>query len=435
MIWYFSGFPLTLPELKWLLIGERLGDGYTMYSELYDTTGPLSVLVYKWLNILFGRVSFPLIVCSTLLITVQAGILNNILLRNKAYDENNYLPAFFYVLLVSSIPDFFSLSPQLMSLTFLLLALNHIFRRIDNVITDELFLLAGVYLGLATFFYLPAILYSLVFLLSFVLFSSAIFRRLLLFIYGAGVVFVLVWAYFFWFGAGDDFMTSFFVYGVAKSRIYFLTYKEMINVSYALFAVALLSFSVLFTVRVTNFQQKMQQVMVLFFLGGLSILLITRELMVADLLFFVPTVAFFLVYYFLNLRRRIWKLLLPYLMMALLIGYPFWWFGRTTSGFFVSDEPEYAIENRKLMGIGTPLPIYLNNHFSGPFLDGYSSLRKIERMNDYAGASEFFGVLHKSDPEVILDELDVMPRIQSLFPEVEKRYRETDEGRYEKISN
>ena len=100
-------------ELKWLLLGEWLGDGSRMYRETYDYTGPLAAMAYKYLDLLFGKSSVAHHVVSSAVIIVQAGIFNGILLRNKAFDENNYLPAFFYVVLMMCVPDFMALSPQL----------------------------------------------------------------------------------------------------------------------------------------------------------------------------------------------------------------------------------------------------------------------------------------------------------------------------------
>ena len=134
-----------------------------MYSQTFDYTAPLATLVYKYLNLIFGRSYFIHYGFSSLVIVFQAGIFNQLLLKNKAYDENSYLPAFLYTILMISVPDFMTLSPQLMSLTFILLALRNVLRRIDNQVTDELFLNSGIYIGIATMIYLPSFVFFLVF--------------------------------------------------------------------------------------------------------------------------------------------------------------------------------------------------------------------------------------------------------------------------------
>ena len=110
--------------LKWLLLGEWLNQGFKMYAETFDYTGPIAAFVYKYLYFIFGRSNFIHYGFSSLVIIFQAGIFNQLLLKNKAYDENNYLPAFLYVILMLAVPDFMTLSPQLMSLTFVLMSLR-----------------------------------------------------------------------------------------------------------------------------------------------------------------------------------------------------------------------------------------------------------------------------------------------------------------------
>lgn len=435
ILWVVIGLPLSVPELKWLLIGQRLGDGFTMYQELFDSTGPLAVMVYKWLDLLFGQSRWPHVVFSTLVITLQAGIFNSTLLRNKAYDENHYVPAFLYVIVMSATGDFLALSPQLMALTFVLLSLNQIFRRIDNIATDELFLTSGLFLGLAMLFYLPAVIFFLVFLLSFVFFSSAVLRRLLLLIYGAMVPAMMVWCYFYWFNAADDFLFDFFVAGLIKTKVFYLDYLTLAKVAGALLITAVLAISVLFTQRFTNFQQKMQQVMILFFLGGAAVVLVTRELTTADLVFLVPSITFFLVYFLLGLQRKIWRATLPYVLVIGLLAYPFWWLHSPDLATTVVKEERPHEESSRIMGIGLDVRQYYGQELAGPFLDPFIGRQKLSGLDYYDEASELFKALENSHPEVIVDEWGVMDRIFYRFPALADRYRPVGDGQYVQVSN
>jgi len=60
------------------------------------------------------------------------------------------------------------------------MSLRNILRRIDNQVTDELFLNSGIYLGIAAMIYLPSTIFFFVFLFALILFSTAVTRRLLL---------------------------------------------------------------------------------------------------------------------------------------------------------------------------------------------------------------------------------------------------------------
>jgi hypothetical protein len=361
---------MSVVELKMLLLGERLGNGFVMYSETYDYTGPLAAMVYKWLDFIFGSSRWVHMIVSTFLIILQAGILNSILLKNKAYEENNYIPAFLYAILMSSTMDFFALSPQLMSLTFVILSLNQIFRRIDNVVTDELFLFAGIYTGLATFCYLPAVIYFITFLLSFIIFSTAALRRLIIFIYGFSMVFLVIGAYYFWYDSLDDMISIFIVGGFLKPKNFFVEYAELFQISYVILGVLFISLTVFVTARFTNFQQNMMRVMFLFIIAGVVAVIISPELSPAALQFIVPPLAFFLTHYFLTLKRKILRRLMPTLVVLALLLYP--WFLRNQFEDFLIGEDRSLIKDKKVMLLGNDLMVYLGNEIASPFIDEYS---------------------------------------------------------------
>ena len=168
----FQGLSITLFELKWLLLGQRSAEGFFMYEEIFDYTGPLSVFSYRIIDQIFGKSQHAHHIISTFWLFLNAIIFNSSLKKNKIFNEYNNLPALFFVLCAVAIPDFMVLSPQIMSLPFLLTGLGKVLDRIANETTDILFLSAGINVGIATLFYPPAIIYFFIFLISFFLFSS-----------------------------------------------------------------------------------------------------------------------------------------------------------------------------------------------------------------------------------------------------------------------
>lgn len=432
-VWVIIGLPVSTLELKMLLLGERLSGGFVMYRETFDYTAPLSAMVYRWLDFVFGSSRWAHVVCSSILIILQAAILNSILLRNKAYAENNYLPAFLYVILMSATMDFFVLSPQLMSLTFVILSLNQIFRRIDNEITDKLFLYAGLYTGLATFFYLPAVIYFITFLLSFIIFSTAVFRRLIIFIYGFTIIFLIVGAYYFWYDSVGDFWNEFVLAGIFKPKTFFVSYLELFEISYALLAVLLISFLVFIRDRFTNFQQNMMRVMMFFIFAAVFAMLLAPELSTSDLLFFIPPMAFFLTHYFLGMKRKFARLIMPFLLIGGSLIYPLIIKGRFEN--YVVESVDTGLEKKKIMLLGSDLQVYLGNQIASPFLDPYISQERLKGLDYFNQAADLYQVIDRSDPEVIIDEWEQVPKIFERFPMLEKRYEKRKDGFYWRISS
>ena len=427
---FFWDLPLLEPQFKWLLLGERLGEGFQMYSETFDYTGPLAAYTYRLLDIIGGRSWFLHQLVATLLVMVQAGILNVILLRNGAYNENNYFPALFYVLAASAIPDAYALSPQLMSLTFILLSINNIFRRIDNVVTDELFLYAGLYLGVAVLFYLPAIVYFLVLISALLLFSSPASRRLLLFFYGMLMPLVVAFCYFIWFDAHWAFIDSYLLRGILDERSYQMGIGYMlVSASLTLALLGLTIMAVLANGKYANFQAKMQQVMILTVGGGLLAMLVDVELGPSQLIFFVPALSFFLAHYILILKRPLFQISLPYLLVIILLLFPWLPFHDNHN---LKMERSEVVPERSLLYFGENIAEYQSYRIASPFMDEKLSRFWLEKVDYYQPAARLYDNLSTSDPDVIIDEQGVIGKLFFRYPNLEARY--VKKGmRFEKI--
>ena len=417
-------FDLPMQELqfKWLLLGERLGEGFRMYSETYDYTGPLAAYTYKLLDTIAGRSWLMHQIIATLVVMIQAGILNVILLRNGAFNENNYFPALFYVLAASAIPDSYALSPQLLSLTFILLSINNIFRRIDNEVTDELFLYAGLYLGVAVLFYLPAIVYFIVLLASLLLFSSPASRRLFLFFYGLLIPIIVAFCYFYWFDAHWAFLDSYLGRGILNIRSYSMGLIDLLIISSFFLTLLLITiFVVLGTGKFANFQSKIQQVMLLTIGGGLLAVLAGVELGPSQLIMFVPALSFFLSHYVLILRKPLYQITVPYLLVIVLLIYPYLDF----PGIAHKPEKESELSEQSLMYLGDDLANYKTYKIASPFLDKELKKYWIEKLDYYQPAARIFDIIRQSDPDVIIDEEGILSKMFFRYPDLEASYEKS----------
>ncbi len=435
-VFWIIGVPLTDLELKFLLIGERLGDGFVMYRDLYDYTSPLSALVYKWIDIIFGRSRVVHQILSTGLIFLNATIFNLLLVRNKAYSENNYLSGLFYILFSLAITDFFVLSPQLMSITFILLALNNVFRRIDNQVSDELFLYAGLYLGIATLFYFPSIIFFLVLLGSLVAFSNVIIRRVFLFFYGLLVPLLVTYGYFFWFEGADYLVRSVIWRGLFHEPVRFLSKNTMIWVVAVPFFWYLVSFfKTIISVRYGIYESKILRTMVYLSLAAGLIMYIDVDFSTTQLVFFVPTLSYFMTHFALARRKRILSYVMPYLIVMTLVAAPFYLM-YDDRGFFETLETEDADANQsKLMLLDSGLEMYKSYHIASPFLDPVLSKKNLEGLEYYETSYQIFAAINGNKPDIIVDRWSMMDSIFYRFPILEENYRESSNGTYEAVTS
>lgn len=421
-------------ELKWLLLGEWLSEGFTMYGEAFDYTGPLAAMVYKYLDVLFGRSLFAHHTISSFIIIIQAGIFNQLLLKNKAYDENSYLPAFLYVILMIAVPDFMALSPHLLSLTFVLLALRNVLRRIDNQATDELFLNSGLFTGIATMLFLPSIVFFLVFLVSLILFSTAVARRLLLYCFGFLLVFAMCTLYFYWTGSYNLFIGSFLIKGFLLPASELINLNGYLILSGPFILIFLLSVAKTWSsARLTNFQQKIQQVIWLMFLGGFSTLFLSNEKVGHELVFSVPVIAYFWTHYFVLLKRRLFRAIMPGLMIFGLIGFSVFTYTDLVRDITVADSERKA--QNGTMILGERLGAYKESEMLSPCFNQVLCEDAFDRIDYYESAVRVYEIIRKSDPDKIIDETGIAPSLFQRFPNLAVQYRKSGNNTYLKISN
>ena len=301
---FYFGLPVIIPEVKWLLIGEALANGKNMYKDIWDFTGPLAAGFYSLLHMFFGKSINAYRSFSIILVLIQCGIFNNLLLSNKAYNQNTYLPALMYMVFMHISFDFLTLSPVLMGMTFALLAVNNLFQRIDNTTRDELFIQMGLYIGIATLFYLPFFLYFLIIIISLLVFTGSIFRRMLLIIYGFFIVLTLAALYYFWFDSLSVFRIFYLKSAFILLSFDYFSWKEFLGLS----AIPLMIFSISYFKTKTigkyiNSQIKIQRVMLMFMITGIIAMLLSKEFSMYQLIYIVPGLAFFASNYLLLIKK------------------------------------------------------------------------------------------------------------------------------------
>ena len=415
------GLPLSMPELKGLLLGEWLGAGFSMYSETFDYTAPLSAWTYQGIDFLFGRSRNAHWVISAMLVFFQAAIFNRTLLKNKVFPEPNYVAAFLYVIFSIATFDFFALSPQLMSLTWVVISIDHLIRKMDNVSGDQLFLYPGFYLGIAGLFYFPSVAFFLVFFVALLLITRASLRRIMLFIYGWLTAYLIVILFLFLDGGLSEFWLTYFV-EISRDKIFYMSYFELFKWTALPSFVFVLALLVTLGKREGSLHAKTQQFMLLVFLASFGVLLIGGTLAGTGLVFFIPVFTFFITNYFLNVRRRFWRWIIPHLMIIGSVSAPYLGvaYGPFSESLVAEDVRDTTTEGKKIMIIGPLSPIYLNGKISGPFLDEDIGKRRLDDLDFYQKAPVFLDIFRKAKPDLVIDEWGAMEKIEHRFPEVEQ---------------
>lgn len=151
---------------------------------------------------LLNLITFGIPVLNTLLgfiITFFTALLfNYVLVRNNLVDKNTLLPALILIVFYGHSTAYLSIHPVIVAGLFMILALNNILSVYTEEQAYEKVFNTGIFISLASFFYLPAI-YLIVFVwFTFIIYSLYQWREWLISIIGliTPYLFLLVW--FFW---------------------------------------------------------------------------------------------------------------------------------------------------------------------------------------------------------------------------------------------
>jgi hypothetical protein len=197
-----------------LFNAEALGETFNvtptmpLYSE--NGAGPLFVFFYGILTFLFDNTYIISSILAAILVFFQAFILNATLQKNAAFQENNFLPGFLFVVFASASPEFIFLSPILLANTFLLLALDKVLTHLKYRGSEENILTTGFLIGLAALSYAPYFWLVPFVILIYIMYSSTLVRRYFLMTYGFIFSLLVFWIYFLAWQNGGAFLGGYF---------------------------------------------------------------------------------------------------------------------------------------------------------------------------------------------------------------------------------
>ncbi|MFC2126236.1 hypothetical protein ACFLU5_15685 [Bacteroidota bacterium] len=428
-----SGNQITYTEIEWLVIGEKMGDGFSMYGNIYHYLGPLSAGIYWLMDLVFGKSAFVYQIFGILIVFLQASIFNFFLLNHKAYNENNYIPALIYSVLMFTFFDFINLSPVLLGLTFVILAFDLTFRHIEGRNKrDWIVLNIGIYLGIATLFYLPMFLFMISTFFAFILFTNTIFRRYLLLLYGFFVPILMVMLYFYMKGNYQDFASCYFYPIFLKREYILMDWKSILTIGLIPTVFVLISVLKVFTTTVfINYQVRLQNFMMVLIGMGLLVWIIDFYKPPHLWIVLVPSGAFFITHFFLLIRNK-WSAEVLFIILSGLLLYQNYasYFGilnmnniiRTENHLIDKSNKSNMVTGRKILNLDYNRDVFLNNKMATPYLNLELSEIQLKQLNYYDNLSKVYSNFYKDFPDEIIDTNGWMPAIFSEIPLLEKEY-------------
>jgi hypothetical protein len=416
-----------------MLVGEQLSQGDLLYRDIWDSISPLSAVAYWGIDALFGRSPIALHGAATLVSVFQIVYFNYVTNNRDVYPDRSFWPGLIYMLFLHLSFDCLTLSPVLMSTSFLLLAFGTLIRQMERRgATDEVFEV-GFYIGIAALFYLPSALFILWATLSLLFFTGATFRQHSLCLFGFLFPVAATVLFYYLFDSFDDFNRN-LLSSVFRVRQYSLSDFQSLFASLLIpLGLGVLGFLSLFnsTSRYVNFQQRVQQIMMIWFVIAFLSIGLMPFLAPMSFLSFVPPMAYFAVYYFENVRKA-WMSELSFTIafgLMLLLFYqgalgliPGAELGRLST-LQVKPSPLPAnIRNQHVLIIGEDLSAYRNNQPATPYLNWDLAKYDLRNLDNYEAVINVFDHFRQDPPDYIVDHENVVEKLFQRAPALAAQY-------------
>ena len=434
----------TLPELSWMIIGERMNEGALLYIGIWDDIGPLSAWVFRSIDFVFGRSPLALQIFGLLLFFYQLSYTNYISLKYKMYNENNYLPALFYGILGLTFFNIITLSPQLLGLTFILLSINSFFNHVETRNkTDGNLLNIGLFIGIAALFFLPYIFMIFVHIIGLLFFTNTIKRRYLLLIYGVGIPFIFCWLIYVWIGNTQDLFDIYFHSLVSFDSETYLSYKSIFIISgFTILLYILSAFKILSGFGFTIFQVRSQKMMFFASLVMAFVFVFYSDKDGYSLVMFFPWFSFFLSHFFLSIKnslKRELSFLIYFLsIVTLYIGITFQSFNLNTiivlDSLIINTEPSNELyTDKKILVLGPDIKPYYFGKQASPYFNWSLSKDQLENLKYYDNLQAVDKNIRSDMPEFIVDQIGLAPELFNQIPLLGMEYEETGIGIFRRI--
>lgn len=419
----------TSQELKDLVLGERVGNKI-MYVDIIDRTPPLLAVMDGLMNFFFGRSILARHILALFIIFFQASYFAILLINNKAYSENTYVPSLLFAFLSLYSFDLVALTPELMASTLLLLALNNVFKEIEfRADRDSVVLNLGIFLGLASLIVFSYTIFLFGTVLILILFAGTTVRKILLLLMGYGLVHGILFTLFYFYEKSADLAANFYVANFNQTRLSLISFQSMLilgAVPVLYFVISL--FMLTRQARFTRYQSQIFQVLFLWLFLASGELLLTPKITPHSFMTFIPPAAYLVSHYLLLIRRKwiaefmLWLFIIG--ILAIQLGTRQKWIHQVdyTNLFPAPSRYDAEIRDKRVMIIGEDLALYQHNSLGGSFLDWELSRKYFDQPERYDNIVKVNDAFAQDPPDVIVDELNLIGPVLDRIPGVKARY-------------
>ncbi len=413
-----------------MVLGEMMGDKI-LYVEIVDNTSPMMAMAEGALNFIFGRSLLGRHILALVIIFFQASYFGILLINNKAYNDNSYVPALVFGFLCFFSFDMLAVTPELLASTLLLLALNNLFKEIEfRVDRDSIVLNLGVFLGLASLFIFSYIIFLFGSILILIVFARATFRKISLLIFGFGLVHGVLITVYYCYEHVEDLWLNFYVANFSTAGAillddYSLYILLALPALYFIFSLFMLTREA----RFTKYQSQLFQTIFVWLIVAIVQVYLTPSRTPHSLFPCLPPLAYFISHYLLLIRRKViaegmlWILVLGLLSISILSRYNMLHQVNYMRLFPTQSTYASRVVDKRIMIIGKDPSLFQHNRQSGFFLDWDLSKKYFDQPDYYENIIKINQSFLKDPPDVIIDDSGAMEDVIKRIPALALQYR------------
>jgi hypothetical protein len=432
---------ITYPELKSILVGEKVRAGHTLYTELVDSTAPLAGWISGLFDFIFGRSILARHIFALLIIFSQAGYLGIVFIYKKAFSENTFIPSLIFAVLYLFSFDTFALSAELLGSGFLLLALNNLFKQIEfREQRDSSIFNLGFYISVASLFAFSFVIYLLAAIVILAIFTRSTFRSYLLMVVGFLLPHGLLMSLYYLYDGMGALWHYYYLPNLAFGSTWYVPGSSLWMLGALPLAFLVLSLIMMNReARFTKYQSQLVQTMFFWMIFSFLQVFYSKELRPQSFITLIPTFSFFMTHFLLVIRRKklaeigIWG----FLVSIVLIQYSARKGGIAAvkyDNLFVKESPyKGSVKDHHVLILSDDPAVYTNNTLATGFLDWDLARSTFEEPEYYDNVIQVNELFQADMPEVIIDPQNFMAKFFDRVPELKNKYTSSRPGFYNRV--
>lgn len=419
---------MTYPELRSIVVGEKVHEGNIPYIEFLDSVAPFAAWFNGLIDILFGRSIMARHILAFVIIFLQASYLGVVFANKKAFAENSYIPSLIFSILFVFSFDTLSLSPELLGSGFLLPALNNLFKEIEfREQRNESIFNLGLYIGLASLFSFSYSVFLVGTILTLIIFTRSPARKYFLMMSGFLLPHVLVASAYYLMDGLNSLFTYYYVPNLSFDSERYIS-NSSLRVLCTLPVIFLVVSFIMMNrdARLSKYQTQLVQAMFFWLIFSILQVFYSKDFRPQNFISIIPGMTFFITHFLLLIRRKrlaeiyVWILLSGTVTVSYMARYG----GISNVDYtdlFVSDT-EFPVKNKRVLVLDSGWEVYKNNALASPFFN-WSLAKDIFSHPEYYEnlISVYDGILN-DPPDIIRDKNDLLKPFLEKIPELRQLY-------------